>query len=364
MAAVNRPATYSPTGPPGPGLFGLSPVVAGTACCVVSALGYTAANVCMRRLTELKCDPTWAVCNKELVTVIVVGSWLLLRAVHGHRVLPPWPTLLLLALVGLATQLGANLGLQWALGKVGLALAIPAIFGVMLTASAAMGIAFLGERVSRRSVAAIGLLLVSLAFLSLGAGAVGESVSASSTPLVIAAAVGAACLAGALYALLTITIRHTVTGATRTSAVVMIITAMGVLSLGPLSVYRLGAQKSAQLQQSVIISPPAIEPPENVWKLGVRQVFSTPSQHIALMLAAGTFNLIAFLAITKGLELTTVVRVNVLNASQVAMAAVAGIALFNEAPNPWLIFGVMLTIVGIVLIDRPAAADRDADQHV
>lgn len=302
---------------------------------MVSAIAYTAASICMRRLAELQCDPTWAVCNKELVTVIAVGPWLLLCGLRGHKVLPPRRALILLVLVGLTVQLGGNLGFQWALGKVGLALTIPAIFGAMLTASAIMGFALLGERVSRRSAAAIGLLLVSLAVLSLSAGAAGKSVSAFSTPLVIAAAVGAACLAGALYALLTITIRHTVTGATRISAVVFIITVMGVLSLGPLSVYRLGAQ----------------------------HLLSTPATHLAWMLAAGTFNLIAFLAISKGLELTTVVHANVLNASQVAMAAIAGVMLFNEAHNRWLLFGVVLTIAGIILIDRPADGDRGADQH-
>ena len=45
------------------------------------------------------------------------------------------------------------------LGVVGLAVAVPVISGVMLTSSAAMGRGFLGERVSPRSMAAIGLLL-------------------------------------------------------------------------------------------------------------------------------------------------------------------------------------------------------------
>ena len=82
------------------------------------------------------------------------------------------------------------------------------------------------------------------------------------------------------------------------------------------------------------------------------------------MLAAGTLNLIGFLGITKGLELTTVVRANLLNASQVAMAAVAGTLLFGEPFTRWLFAGVCLTIVGVVLIDRPNRGHRDADQHV
>ncbi len=334
---MNRSIPLPPTT-----LLGLHPVIAGTACCVVSALGYTAANICMRQLAELRCDPTWAIFNKELVTLIVVGPWLLYRALRGLAGRPPWWTLATLMLVGLAVQLGANQGVQWALGVIGLTITIPVIFGVMLTASAVMGRVFLGERVSRRSAAAVGLLLVSLVLLGLSAGAAGHSITCSSTvarsPLLIALAVGAACLAGAIYAVLVVTIRHTVTGRVRPSIVVLIITGMGVLSLGPLAVYRLGMQ----------------------------QLLHTLPEQAAWMLAAGIFNLIAFLAITKGLELTTVVYVNVLNASQVAMAAVAGMMIFHEPFNRWLILGVALTILGVVLIEksgvRPTVVSRPTVQ--
>jgi len=325
MAVVNRSNTHPPTGP-----LGLKPVVAGTACCVVSALGYTASNVCMRELSEVS-DPMWAICIKESVAVAVVGPWLLCRALSAKRAAPPWRPLVLLAAIGLAVQLGANLGFQWALGQVGLAITVSVIFGTMLTASAVLGRSILGEAVSRRSACALGLLLVSLALLSLGAG----TVHRTGNLLMVAAAVGAAGLAGTLYAVLTTTIRSTVTGTTPPVAVVLIITAMGVLSLGPLSVYR----------------------------LGIEQLMATGSKEIAWMLAAGAFNLIAFMAITKGLQLTTVVHANVLNASQVAMAAVAGMLIFKETLNLSLIAGVGLTIVGVVIIERPGDGDQDADQH-
>jgi len=340
---VNSSSFHAKTGP-----LGLSPVVAGTACCVVSALGYAAAQICLRYLSKLGADPMWVICNKELVTVIVVGPWLLYRGSRGLTVLPPGRLLATLILVGLAVQLGANLGVQWALGVVGLAVAIPVMFGLMLTVSAVMGQTFLGERVSRRSVLAIGLLLAALALLGVATYAVHHSAPPQSDqasdapdsypigPLLLLLGIGAPCLAGAIYALLTITIRHSVTGAAPISTIVFITTLMGVLSLGPLSVFRLGAQ----------------------------ELLGTPAEQIAWMLAAGTLNLIAFLAITKGLQLTTVVHANVLNASQVAIAAVAGTVIFAEPGTLWLLAGVGLTILGVVLIDRPQDADLDADQHV
>jgi len=110
---------------------------------------------------------------------------------------------------------------------------------------------------------------------------------------------------------------------------------MGVLTLGPLSLGMLGTER----------------------------LLSTSPEEFGWMYAAGTLNLIAFLAITKGLELTTVVHANVLNASQVAMAAVAGMMIFDEPLTAWLIAGVSLTIVGVMMIDRPSNGDRVADQH-
>ena len=83
-------------------------------------------------------------------------------------------------------------------------------------------------------------------------------------------------------------------------------------------------------------------------------LLNTPWEQLAPDGRAGVFNLIGFLAIIHGLQRTTVVHANVVSASQVAMAAVAGMALFHEPPNPWLLLGVGLTIAGILRFDRPA----------
>jgi drug/metabolite transporter (DMT)-like permease len=296
-------------------------------CCAVSALSYTMASICMRRLST-ECPPSWAACNKEFVSATVAGAWLLCEVLRGRRVLPSWPTVGILLLLGLAVQLLGNLPSQWSYGIVGMAIVIAANVGTMLAASAAMGWLFLGERVSRRSIVAIALLLASLGLLVLGAEAAGRQISPESSPWIIAAAVAGPCFAGVIYALLSIAIRHNVTRDTRISVVIFSVTVMGVLSLGPISVHQ----------------------------LGVEELLQTPPEQYAWMYAAGFFNLLGFVAITKGLQLTTVVHANVLNASQVALAAMAGIMLFNEPRNPWLMLGVGLTALGVVLIDRPREA--------
>ncbi len=290
-------------------------------------LGYGAANACLRRLADLKCDPLWAIFNKELVSVLIVGPWLAVRAWRGLPSLPTGRPLLILILVGLATELLGNTGMQWAYGVAGLAVMVPANMGFLLVASALLGWLLLRERVAPRSLGAIAVLIVSLAMLTQGAEGFSRSIAGPGPPaaaLLVPAAIGVACGAGVIYALLTIAIRHCVTGTIRLSAVVVLITGMGVLCLGPLSLLRLGL--------------PAL--------------LHTPGEQFFWMFTAGLCNLVAFFALIRGLQLMTVLHVNLVNAGQVALAVLSGIWLFHENPGPWLIAGVSLTIAGVFLIGR------------
>ena len=90
--------------------------------------------------------------------------WLIAR---GRPALPPWKELLALLGIGLITQLGGVL-LVWAMSVVGAAVSVTLQTGIMLAASAVLGLIVLGERVSWRQIAAIALITVSVAFFSLG----------------------------------------------------------------------------------------------------------------------------------------------------------------------------------------------------
>ncbi|MDY0169273.1 MAG: DMT family transporter [Thermoguttaceae bacterium] len=305
------------------GPFRLDPAVAGTACCVVSALGYTGANICLRQLAGEEVSRVMTICVKELVAVAVVGPWLICRWMAGDRFLPSGATLALLVAVGLAVQLIGNLGQQFAFGVVGLAVAVPVIYCLLLTSAALLGRVVLGERIALRTGIALVLLLVSIVLLAIGV-TQGTAPKAGVSGWLAATAMGMACTAGLTYALLTVTIRSTVTRGVSQMVVVFIITGVGAASLGLLSLRGNGL---------------------DAWR-------ALPGEHLVWMLAAGTLNLVAFMALTKGLHLTSVVNVNLLNASQVAMAAIAGIVLFREQVTAWLLIGVAMTVVGMVLIDR------------
>ena len=70
--------------------------------------------------------------------------------------------------------------------------------------------------------------------------------------------------------------------------------------------------------------------------------------------------LLAFAALTKALHLSSVLFVNVLNASQTAMAAVIGVLMFGEASSWPMVLGVLLTVVGLLMMKgwrRPSPAN-------
>lgn len=322
----------------------------GLSLCVLAALGYSAVNACLRELT-IDCNRVWVIFIKELVTVVVIGPWLAWHAWHGRRLLPGGYVLLALALAGLLTQLGANLPILWAFSIIGLAVALPVMSGTNLVATAVLGRVFLSERVSRQTVLAIGLLIVSVAFLGVAAPEASKAIRAgaeSSSEASIEAteakaithwksaslAVGAACMAGIVYAILVVVIRRNVTGDTPTTAVVFIITLMGAISLGPwLAVHE-----------------------------GLDTLTEIPLPKLGLMLFAGLLNLLAFLAITNGLQFTRAAHANMIMTSQVAIGATIGMTFFAEPASVWMFLGVGLTIGGMILIGRQVRTEPETPE--
>jgi drug/metabolite transporter (DMT)-like permease len=145
--------------------------------------------------------------------------------------------------------------------------------------------------------------------------------------------IAAGVLSGLAFAVLIVGVRKTVTGSTSPEAVVFLINFMGVAFLGTWCVLR----------------------------LGVEALLRTPPRHLGIMLAAGAMNLIGFLLITKGLQLVPVVRVNVVNnALTMALTVIAGIAIFREPWNRDLGCGIVLSLVGMLLINLAGPAKTGA----
>ena len=185
----------------------LSATAAGAACCVVSMLGYSTTNACMKQLSAMQSVPAWAVCVKESITVLVVGPWLLWQVWRKKSSFPRGNTLAILVVVGLATELIGNMGVQWGYEIVGLAVMVPAYTGFILVAATILGGALLGERVSTQNLAAVGLLIFAATLLGVGsalaagsAGVATTAAKAAAGPWLTAAAIGAAAAAGIVFA--------------------------------------------------------------------------------------------------------------------------------------------------------------------
>ena len=331
---MNRTAPPKPA-PPIETPRGSSPVVVGTCWGILSAAGYTAANICLRALAD--CDPVWVSCVKACATAVLVAPWLIVLHGRGLVLTPSWRLLGWLVAAGLVAQLAGNVLFQWSLGVIGVALVVPLNLGSMIVSAALVGRWFLRERVRLRTWAALAVLVVAIGTLSLGAAAANRSMAPDSPPggnmSWLAAGVLAACISGVAYCILGVALRQCASRGMPVSAILTAVCLTGAVSLGALSAARIG--------------------PAAMW--------GTPRSDLAVMLLAGVLNAGAFLALIKALQLTGLVHVNLLNASQAAMAAVAGVVLFGEPSSAALLLGIGFTVLGLLLMVRRPPVATAAD---
>lgn len=298
-----------------------------TFCGLFSAVGYTAANACLRSVSD--CDPIWVSAVKAVPTLLLVGPWIAVQACRGRKILPEFRVLVLLSIGALIGQVIGNVVFQWSLGVVGLALAVPLTLGTIILGGALLGRMLLHEPLTLRMLASVLTLIAAIAVLSLGAGDAHQSIAGGIADKrgawwLIALGVGAAMLSGVAYSILGVVIRYGVKGRASLSITLFTVSLLGVISLGGWSYWRMGWQGMAD----------------------------TSPDDFAMMVWAGVFNAVAFLALTKALQLANLVYVNALNATQATMAAIAGVLLFQEALSGELAIGVVLTIAGLLMMKQ------------
>jgi drug/metabolite transporter, DME family len=301
----------------------------GTGLALVSAVLYTATNICLKVVTN--CDPYWVSCLKAFPTLVLAGVMVGWTTKQGRSGMPGRRVWLVLLAPGLLAHIGGNVGFQYGLGILGLATAVPLTFSVILVAGALIGRFWLGEPISLRSAGALVILCISVGVLGLHT-AIAKSAVDSQLPTTVAMdswdkiwAVAVIIFAGFCYTVLGAVIRRTITGATGMGATLLIISIAGVVALGGIGGARLGLD-------------------------GIFEIAAVDHQW---MLLAGICNAAAFLMLTKALHIVPIAYVNVINASQVAMAALAGVAWFDEPSTLYLAGGLGLMVVGLVGMERP-----------
>jgi drug/metabolite transporter, DME family len=300
--------------------------VQGTALGILAAVAYTMANLGLRNVAAGG-DLDWALfvsANKAIPVTVIAWCLVAWRAARGLPALPPLQLWLPLVLTGFVMQFGGNLMFQFALSRGGLALTVPLTFSTILISGAVLGRIVLGEAITPRILLAMGTMMVAVAVLSQGADAASQTLVVSADWRSMVLAVVTACLSGIGYGSGGVMIRRCVTSNLSYSATIVFISSVGVVAMAPLAVVRLGLPAVADVSSRVWLS----------------------------MLGAGVFNAIAFFAVNAAFKRLSVVRVNLINASQAAMAAIAGVVLFAE-PNTWsLQMGTLLTVTGLVLTAR------------
>lgn len=301
------------------------PATLGTCFGILAAVAYTAANTALRQVAY-QGDVDWAMwvsCNKAIPAAIAAWSLIAWRAGRGLPALPPRHLIVPLFLTGLFIQFGGNVLFQMSLSIGGLALTVPLTFSTLMISGAVLGRMMLEEPITGRSAYAMFIQIAAIVLLSLGAEK--ASIAPVASLSAVLGAVATSCIAGMAYGASGVIIRRTVTNNVPLSATLVLLSTAGVVGLGGASLVRLGP----------------------------RQLLATPPQDLLTMLMAGTFNAIAFFSIGAALKHVSVVQANLLNASQIAMAAAVGVLLFDETLTVWLAAGMLLTIVGLTMIERP-----------
>lgn len=239
---------------------------------------------------------------------------------------------------GLLGQTAGNISFQWALGQVGLALAVPLCLGGMIFSAAVLGRWLLHEPVTLRTAISLALLLLAVVVLSQGGHAAERAIriklhaSADVSPWFVAAGIAAGCLSGIAYSVLSVAIRYSSHSGASLPITLFTVALAGILSLTFLAWLRIGNDG----------------------------MLATSRQDLGWMLGAGVWNAISFLALTIAIKSTGVVYVNALNATQALLAAVAAVVIFQEAATPWLAVGVLLTVAGLIGV-RPARQPVSSD---
>ena len=261
---------------------------------------------------------------KAIPTVIFLGPLVLVMAIRGRTLVTDTRMIPRFTAAALVAQFVGNVSFQISLGIIGLAAAVPITLGTLIVGGAMLGRLILGEPVRRRTIIAMVLLITAVVVLSLPEGTQPTEVTEDAGLPVWLGGVFAAA-SGAAYGLFGVVMRQTLTGGVTAPLTLLISGTVGTVSLWSLTYAR----------------------------MTIDDLSAVALQQWLTMFAAGLFNFAAFVALASSLKVLPVVAVNLINASQVAMAALAGVLLFAEPVTATLLAGIVLTVAGLVALANP-----------
>ena len=231
--------------------------------------------------------------------------------------------------IGVIYNVTGNAAFQISLTLSGLVFTVPISHSTMLWSAAFAGLLILGEPITRAVAVGVTLLIASLVFLTAGA----TNSLPQMEPILVAVAVLTAMSAGASYGVGTAIYRRWVANRLTTEQALSIITLTGMISTGVIAFIRVGLDGA----------------------------MATPLVVVLAMLAAGVANAVALTTISKALQYIAVAKANAINATQIALSALAGLLLFAEPVTALVLIGLGLTIAGLLSIGRQPARVNQAN---
>ena len=349
-----------------PGMSAEKAVKIGIALCLVSTLMYSLSNVTMRELGVLGYDRSWIVFLKEMCCIVSVSPWILYWAIRRKYQWPVFKWVLCILVGGFFCQyVGARLHLA-AFATVGLVVSVPLIQASSMVCSSVFGRIFLREKIIRRCLMAMLLLLVAMCFLVMGPGGPqtstnppggeqGDQHIVSTTPdepitsesqasdsqvaslespnslskqVMLFGALGAV-VAGLAYSVHVVCLR--VTSAARQMPVTLIavqVTGIGAAIFGFEFLRDHGGKISAIWEN---VSPWA-------W---------------FLIVSTGLLNTVGFLFQIYSLRYTLVARAQMISVAQIVICTLFGILAYREPTNLMIWLGISLTVSGIYFASTP-----------
>lgn len=303
----------------------------GALCGIAAAIIYTSANVCLRLVNDL--DSFLVSTVRAVPTLALVLPMLAVRAFRNQPLVIRGNHVWLLAVCGIAGQLFGNVCFQHSLKIVGIAIAVPLILGTMILSGAIISWIVLGERLKWFTTAGMAVVLVALVCVAFGARTAQASAGLAESSLQavsnweLALAILGNCAGGVAYAVMGVVMRRSFKAGMPVETAILVVSLVGMVLLGGLTATR----------------------------MSVEEVLQIGSRGWQLMLLAGLFNGLAFFALSIALRYLNVLFVHMINASQASLAFLAGVIYFHEPNSAFIQFGLLLTVVGLLIAGFPAS---------
>ena len=315
----------------------------GAACCILSAIGYTAADGFVRDLIE-RVDSYRILLFKETLSGVIIGSFAIPLLIHNRRriraaaaqraltpsgIAPagpqPWPLGRMIAwtLFGaFICQVPGNFSQLWALRQVGIAVTGPVSLGTTILFAALLGHFLLRERITLPILTGVTVLILSIVLLGIS-GTSGAPTDAAGTVRAWIPGIAVATLCGFSCASLSAIVRHVGNSGAPVWLPAFIVPMFGFVATMPMVLAEYGFSAA---------------------------IFDISRDDIVLIVAAAICNVVAFIAICLGIQLTSVVFGNVSGTIRMALVAVLGVFLFHEPGSILLTAGVLCACAGTVMV--------------